>query len=600
MPPEMSPESWQARLPGLEQLWLETRGDRSITLAVLDGAADLSHPCFAGADLRVVESVVPAESPTHHGTGVASILFGQHASGFAGLVPDCRGLIVPIFASDRNACSQIDLARAIQLALKHGAQIINVSGGQLDAGGEASPVLNDAIRQCAAQGVLIVAAAGNDGCDCLHVPAAAPTVLAVGAMDDTGTPVAASNWGAAYRRAGILAPGQDVPAARAGGGFALRTGTSWATPVVSAAAALLLGLQSRRGLPFDTAEVREALLGSARGCDAQPTVDCRRLLAGRLDLPGAVERISRTKYVAPIATMETPASVNESAGLRRSSGVAGIVASDGTASVGAGSFTERSQVYALGRVGYDFGSEARRDWFVQHGVGRPEDSETMFRYLADHPAHAAALTFTLRQNSAPIYALEPSGPFAAEAYEKLCELMSSGGVERVSVPGWLQGTARLRDGRTVPRIVPELRGLHGWSTPKRVAEFLGEPPAGAGEKARYERTAEEIAALLDRICYEIPNLGRAPHERAVHFAATSASQTAEVCRATVRDGLKLDTIEIERSPICRPQSDCWDVDLTFFQPSKRLEQARVVYRFTVDVSDIVPVAVGKVRHWFAF
>jgi hypothetical protein len=37
--------------------------------------------------------------------------------------------------------------------------------------------------------------------------------------------------------------------------------------------------------------------------------------------------------------------------------------------------------------------------------------------------------------------------------------------------------------------------------------------------------------------------------------------------------------------------------LTFFNPSRRLEQARRVYRFTVDVSDVIPVTVGKVRHW---
>ena len=72
--PEMSAGGWQRLLPGLEQLWHETRGERSITIAVLDGAVDLSHPCFESADLRGVESVVPAEPPSHHGTGVASIL----------------------------------------------------------------------------------------------------------------------------------------------------------------------------------------------------------------------------------------------------------------------------------------------------------------------------------------------------------------------------------------------------------------------------------------------------------------------------------------------------------------------------------------------
>ena len=68
--------------------------------------------------------------------------------------------------------------------------------------------------------------------------------------------------------------------------------------------------------------------------------------------------------------------------------------------------------------------------------------------------------------------------------------------------------------------------------------------------------------------------------------------------SALKDGLDLDTIEVERSPICRPESDCWDVKLTFFNPSKVFEQARKVYRFTVDVSDVVPVTVGSVRSWF--
>ncbi|HXQ73399.1 MAG TPA: hypothetical protein VN844_23055, partial [Pyrinomonadaceae bacterium] len=59
----------------------------------------------------------------------------------------------------------------------------------------------------------------------------------------------------------------------------------------------------------------------------------------------------------------------------------------------------------------------------------------------------------------------------------------------------------------------------------------------------------------------------------------------------------LDSITTEKSPICRPDSDCWDVKLTFFNPARRLDQAREIYRLTIDVSDVVPVTVGQVRRW---
>ena len=90
------------------------------------------------------------------------------------------------------------------------------------------------------------------------------------------------------------------------------------------------------------------------------------------------------------------------------------------------------------------------------------------------------------------------------------------------------------------------------------------------------------------------------NSRSANYAATNAFQLEHVYRDAIQTGLKLDTIDVERSPICRPGADCWDVKLTFFNLAKRLEQARVVYRFTVDVSDVIPVTVGPVRHWHVY
>ena len=206
---------------------------------MLDGPVDWTHPALVGADLATVESVAPAiprsDGPaTRHGTLMASLIFGQHRPGspVAGIAPRCRGIVVPIFTelaasraldpeSDQlflPACSQLDLARAILLAAEHGAWVINMSGGQYAPSGAAHPILADAVGRCARRGILIVAAAGNDGCECLHIPAALPGVLAVGAMDARGEPLEASNWGQSYRTGGLLAPGARLLGARAGGG----------------------------------------------------------------------------------------------------------------------------------------------------------------------------------------------------------------------------------------------------------------------------------------------------------------------------------------------------------------------------------------------
>src|SRR5262249_9022763 len=105
-------------VPGLEELWAETRGDPAITIAVLDGPVDLAHPCFQGANLRQIESLAPllaaSDAATEHGTHIASVLFGQPGSALDGIAPFCRGISIPIFSAgaDRpfNGCSQIDLA----------------------------------------------------------------------------------------------------------------------------------------------------------------------------------------------------------------------------------------------------------------------------------------------------------------------------------------------------------------------------------------------------------------------------------------------------------------------------------------------------------
>jgi hypothetical protein len=78
--------------------------------------------------------------------------------------------------------------------------------------------------------------------------------------------------------------------------------------------------------------------------------------------------------------------------------------------------------------------------------------------------------------------------------------------------------------------------------------------------------AHAIANFLERVYIELRNLGRTPEERALNYAASNAFQAHRV---------------FESGPFVRPGSDCCDVNLTFFDPVKRVERARRVYRFTV-------------------
>jgi cyanobactin maturation PatA/PatG family protease len=295
-------------IAGLKALWAETLGHPHICIAVLDGPVDRSHPSLAAANLTPIETLAAGVSDRgpagRHGTHIASVIFGQHDGPVKGIAPQCRGVIVPIFRDGPDGsitpCSQLDLARAISQAVQAGAHIINISGGELTPSGAAQPILADAVQSCAAQGVLIVAAAGNDGCACLHVPGALPLVLAVGAMDGQGQPMGFSNWGPQYRSQGILAPGENILGAIPGGGAAAQSGTSYATPLVSGIAALILSLQHKLGQTIEPQAGRTALLESAIPCDAEDGADCRPFMRGRLNVSGAHRLIAKGPGLEPL------------------------------------------------------------------------------------------------------------------------------------------------------------------------------------------------------------------------------------------------------------------------------------------------------------
>ncbi|MCU0288524.1 MAG: S8 family serine peptidase [Acidobacteria bacterium] len=251
-------------IPELAALWAETHGNSTVTIALLDGTVDITHPCFVGTNLRKINTINTTSGndlALEHGTNIASILFANSNKLMQGIVPGCRGLILPIYAESNKKilpCSQLDLARAINQALDAGANIINISGGQFEPSGEAEVYLAKAIKTCIDNKVLVISAAGNNGCNCHHVPASIPGVIAVGAMNLQGKPTEFSNWGRKYQQNGILAPGKDIPTASLGGGVNLKSGTSYAAAIVTGIAALMLSLQIKRGQKLSTYKVKDA------------------------------------------------------------------------------------------------------------------------------------------------------------------------------------------------------------------------------------------------------------------------------------------------------------------------------------------------------
>jgi hypothetical protein len=175
----------------------------------------------------------PNGSGVQHGTAVTGVLAanGNNNKGIAGV--DWKTKILPLQALDDDSYGNtLTVSRAIYYAADRGVDVINLSlGSEAD-----DPYLRQAIHYALSKNIIIVAASGNDGCDCISYPARYPEVIAVGAQDKNGNPAIFSNYGAELD---ILAPGDNITTSSwsktlpSNGYVTNIAGTSLATPYVS-------------------------------------------------------------------------------------------------------------------------------------------------------------------------------------------------------------------------------------------------------------------------------------------------------------------------------------------------------------------------------
>lgn len=205
-------------------------------LALVDSPVDLSHPEFAvGSGVSGLPGVPVTES---HGTATAAIAAAPaNDVGIRGVWPGMRALNVPLPAQ-RIACS--DSARQISRAIDAGAAVINMSYGSQ----QLCFAEYVALQFATGRGIVTVAAAGNEFAEGnpLEFPASLPHVLTVGAVGSDLRSAAFSNENLSMD---LAAPGVGIlTAVRAGDagdvdgdGYEAVTGTSFAAPMVAAAAA---------------------------------------------------------------------------------------------------------------------------------------------------------------------------------------------------------------------------------------------------------------------------------------------------------------------------------------------------------------------------
>ena len=260
-------DQWAHTIIGTARAWQETMGKPDIVIAVIDSGVALDHPDLAdrlfvndeeipgnGTDddgNGLVDDTIgwdvvdgdndPTDPSVGHGTEVAGVaVASMNGFGIVGVAPSVS--LLPIRACT-NSCGLFNVAWAITYATDMGADIINLS-----LGGFAQPgPLADAVDYAEDAGVLITAAAGNNGTDIdgnSFVPATLPNanLVAMAATDLDDHLWEDSNFGA--ETVDMAAPGAGIVTTTLDSLGTHRTvfGTSFAAPHAAGAAALLLGI----------------------------------------------------------------------------------------------------------------------------------------------------------------------------------------------------------------------------------------------------------------------------------------------------------------------------------------------------------------------
>ncbi|NUS73413.1 MAG: type VII secretion-associated serine protease mycosin [Corynebacteriales bacterium] len=233
-------QQWQLSMLRAEEAWSYARGEDQI-VAVIDSGVDASHPDLAGQVLPGADFVDGSTDGrtdvVGHGTTVAGLIAGRDddSRGVLGLAPKAKILPVRVLDPDNEYDSAEHVASAIRWAVDHGATVINLSLGSADTAAS----LTDAVHYALNRDVVVVACDGNvsndRGTQVWH-PAREPGVLAVSGVNRDGQFWSGSLQGP---ETVLAAPAVEITGAAPGGGYNAMQGTSFASPLVAATAALV-------------------------------------------------------------------------------------------------------------------------------------------------------------------------------------------------------------------------------------------------------------------------------------------------------------------------------------------------------------------------
>jgi subtilisin family serine protease len=236
------------KLTGLTE---RTTGRPDVIIGLIDGPVAMDHPELASQHIHEIPGNVSGactqanSTACQHGSFVAGILSAKRGSVAPAICPECTLLVRPIFAETATANAEMpsampgELAQAILDCIDAGARVLNLSAAIAQPTIKGEHALEAALHRAAKRGVIVIAAAGNQGTVGSTAITSHPWVIPVVGYDLQGRPTNYSNLGRSIGRRGLGAPGDRVTSIGANGKPLTRAGTSAAAPFVTGAIALL-------------------------------------------------------------------------------------------------------------------------------------------------------------------------------------------------------------------------------------------------------------------------------------------------------------------------------------------------------------------------
>ncbi len=294
---------------GALKAWLKTQGSEDVVVAVLDSGVDYAHqdlvtniwfrpdniPAYYDDELGTIDDKNGYNADANSGDPMDQNGHGTHCAGIIGAEGNNKmGItgvnwkveIMPLkfmgrggFGTTKNAIEAINYAVDRKKAGVN-VRVINASWGSTMY----SKALEDAIRAAGEQGILFIAAAGNNSTNNdkrAHYPSNydLPNVISVAALDRSDSLASFSNFGA--KTVHIAAPGKDILSTWLNDQYREASGTSMATPQVAGVAALIVASEPK----IKVEELRKRLLSSVDKLDA---LDGKVENSGRLNASKAL------------------------------------------------------------------------------------------------------------------------------------------------------------------------------------------------------------------------------------------------------------------------------------------------------------------------